>query len=122
VRGTPDVASLPAAPAGQQRGQVARKLACTDLAQRHLDPAQVLLHYAEQFGQVRRAVRIGLAHGDDQVVVDARPEHQRDPLDVHLEAAGEPAVFLAGRGGSSGISSNRASTCTRAFATAQRSL
>jgi hypothetical protein len=30
--------------------------------------------------------------------VDARPEHQRDPLDVRLEAAGEPAVFLAGRG------------------------
>jgi hypothetical protein len=24
------------------------------LAQRHLDPAQVLLHHAEQFGQVRR--------------------------------------------------------------------
>ena len=65
-------------------------------------------------------------HPADMFVVtehrDMKDEHQRDPLDVRLEAAGEPAVFLAGRGGSSGIRSNCASTCTRAFAMAQRSL
>jgi hypothetical protein len=54
--------------------------------------------------------------------VDAGPEHQSDLLDVRLEAAGEPAVFLVGRGRPVWHQIELRLDLHRAFAMARRSL